>query len=327
MTTGASAVDRDLPQSARAGQATLAQALRGLSARPKRLPPSCFYDARGSALFERICEQPEYYLTRTETMILRGAAAELARLMGSDVLLVELGSGASVKTRLLLDRLEDPTGYVPVDISSSALFDAARDVRRCYPWLDVTPVCADFTRAFALPASVGATQRIGVFFPGSTIGNFDVLEAVRLMRAMRVVAGHGGALVIGVDLVKDVARLEAAYNDAAGVTAEFNLNVLRRLNRELRADFDLEAFQHEAVWVPALSRIEMRLVSTRRQQVAVSGRTIEFGPGERLITEHCHKYTVDGFRSLARAAGWTPRHVWTDDAGDFSVHFLVSPAH
>ena len=327
MTTGTSARGRELPQSARAGQATLAEALRGLSARPKRLPSSCLYDARGSALFQRICEQPEYYLTRTETAILRRAAGELTRLMGAHVLLVELGSGSSTKTRLLLERLDEPAGYVPVDISGSALFEAARDVRRSYPWLDVMPVCADFTRAFALPSTVHSTQRVAVFFPGSTIGNFDVLEAVRLMRAMRALAGHGGVLVIGVDLVKDVARLEAAYNDEAGVTAEFNLNVLRRLNRELRADFDLEGFEHEAVWTAALSRIEMRLVSRRRQHVAVSGRTIEFAPDERLVTEHCHKYTIDGFRSLARAAGWAPRHVWTDDATDFSVHFLVAPGH
>lgn len=327
MTAGASARPRAAAQNARAGQATLVAALRGLGARPKRLPSSCFYDTRGSALFERICEQPEYYLTRTETTILRRAAADLAQLIGAHALLVELGSGASIKTRLLLDRLDEPAGYVPVDISGSALFEAARDVRRCYPWLDVTPVCADFTRAFALPASMRSTQRVAVFFPGSTLGNLDVLDAVRLMRSMRAVAGHGGALVIGVDLVKDVARLESAYNDAAGVTAEFNLNVLRRLNRELRADFDLRGFRHEAVWVPALSRIEMRLVSKRRQQVAMSGRTLEFGAGERIVTEHCHKYTIDGFRSLARAAGWSPRHVWTDDAGDFSVHYLVSPAN
>jgi L-histidine Nalpha-methyltransferase len=327
MTTGTSARGRELPQNARAGQATLAAALRGLGAKPKRLPPSCFYDTRGSALFERICEQPEYYLTRTETAILRRASADLVRLMGAHVLLVELGSGASMKTRLLLDRLDEPAGYVPVDISGTALFEAARDVRRCYPWLDVMPVCADFTHTFALPSAAHSTQRVAVFFPGSTIGNFDVLEAVRLMRAMRGVAGHGGVLVIGVDLVKDVSRLEAAYNDAAGVTAQFNLNVLRRLNRELRSDFDLEGFEHEAMWVPALSRIEMHLVSKRRQQVAISGRTIEFGAGERIVTEHCHKYTIDGFRSLARAAGWAPRHVWTDEAGDFSVHFLVSPAH
>jgi len=327
MTTGTSVRSRETPQNARAGQATLVDALRGLTARPKRLPPSCFYDTRGSALFERICQQPEYYLTRTETTILRRAASEVARLIGAHALLVELGSGASIKTRLLLDRLDEPAGYVPVDISGSALFEAARDVRRCYPWLDVMPVCTDFTRAFTLPASMRSTQRVAVFFPGSTIGNFDVLEAVRLMRTMRTVAGHGGALIIGVDLVKDVTRLEAAYNDEAGVTAEFNLNVLRRLNRELRADFDLEGFSHEAVWVPELSRIEMHLVSKRRQPVAVSGRTIEFGAGERLVTEHCHKYTSDGFRSLARAAGWSPRQVWTDEAGDFSVHYLVSPAH
>jgi L-histidine N-alpha-methyltransferase len=327
MTTGSSARTREAPQNARAGQATLADALRGLTQRPKRLPASCFYDTRGSALFERICQQPEYYLTRTETAILRRAASEITRLIGAHALLVELGSGASVKTRLLLDRLDEPAGYVPVDISGTALFEAARDVRRCYPWLDVMPVCTDFTRAFELPASMRSTQRVAVFFPGSTIGNFDVLDAVRLMRSMRTVAGHGGVLVIGVDLVKDTARLEAAYNDAAGVTAEFNLNVLRRLNRELRADFDLEGFTHEAAWIPALSRIEMRLVSKHRQQVAVSGRTIGFGPGERIVTEHCHKYTIEGFRSLARAAGWAPRQVWTDDAGDFSVHYLVSPAH
>ncbi|HKZ73350.1 MAG TPA: L-histidine N(alpha)-methyltransferase [Steroidobacteraceae bacterium] len=302
-------------------------ALRGLHAHPKRLAPLYFYDSLGSALFERICEQPEYYLTRTETSILRHFAGDIAQMLGEHVLLVEFGSGASAKTRLLLDRLMQPAAYVPVDISMSALLDAVQALRRDYPWLDVLPVCTDFTRPFVLPRSPREHARAVVFFPGSTIGNFDTVEAVRLMRTMRGVAGEGGALVIGVDLVKDPDRLEAAYDDRAGVTAAFNLNVLRRLNRELGADFDLEGFEHEAAWVAALSRIEMRLVSKRHQRVLLDGEAIEFAAGEHIVTEHSHKYTIESFERLARAAGWAPRKVWTDEAGDFSVVYLVAPAH
>lgn len=304
-----------------------ADALRGLRAAPKRLPPIYFYDSLGSALFERICEQPEYYLTRTETRILREAAGEIAGMLGEGVLLVEPGSGASAKTRLLLDRLAQPAAYVPVDISMSALLDAVHALRRDYPWLDVLPVCTDFTRPFELPRSLREHTRVAVFFPGSTIGNFDTLDAVRLLRTMRQITGPGGALVVGVDLVKDSARLEAAYADHAGITAAFNLNVLRRLNRELGADFELEAFEHAAVWVPALSRIEMRLVSRCAQRVHLEGETVEFAEGEYIVTEHCHKYTVDSFERLARAAGWVPRQVWTDRGRDFSVQYLVCPGH
>lgn len=305
----------------------VADVLRGLAATPRRLAPLYFYDELGSALFERICEQPEYYLTRVETRILQRAADELADALGARTLLVEYGSGASAKTRRLLDRLEQPAGYVPVDISRGALLEAARALRDGYPGLEVLPVCADFTRPFELPAPSQQPARTAVFFPGSTIGNFDPVDAVRLLRSMRALAGAHGALVIGVDLVKDAHRLEAAYDDRAGITAQFNLNVLRRLNREFGADFELEGFQHQARWVAALSRIEMRLVSRRRQRAHLGGETIEFAPAEPLVTEHCHKYTVASFEVLARAAGWRPRSVWTDEQGDFSVHLLVAPGH
>jgi dimethylhistidine N-methyltransferase len=316
-----------LRESSASSLLTLEEARRGLAANPKRLAPIYFYDSLGSALFERICEQPEYYLTRTETSILRDYAGDIAGMLGEGVLLVEPGSGGSAKTRLLLDRLTQPAAYVPVDISMSALLDAVHALRRDYPWLDVLPVCTDFTRPFELPRSPREHARVAVFFPGSTIGNFDTLDAVRLLRTLRQIAGPGGALVAGVDLVKDPARLEAAYDDRAGVTAAFNLNVLRRLNRELGADFDLESFEHAAVWMPSLSCIEMRLVSRREQRVFLDGEALDFRAGEYIVTEHCHKYTLEGFARLARAAGWVPQEAWKDRAGDFSVHYLRAVAH
>jgi dimethylhistidine N-methyltransferase len=299
----------------------------GLRGTPKRLSAAYFYDQLGSALFERICRQPEYYLTRTETAILRRIAPEIGRLLGECCLLVELGSGSSAKTRLLLERLDHPAAYVPVDVCSDALLEAVSALRNAYPRIEVLPACADFTQALTLPRPALEPNRVAFFFPGSTIGNLDTLEAVRLMRRLRALAGAHGALVVGVDLVKDSAKLEAAYNDRAGVTAAFNLNVLRRLNREFGANFALDQFDHEALWCSRLSRIEMRLVSRRRQHVLIADEAIAFEAGERLVTEHCHKYTLDGFAALARAAGWSSRFVWTDDRGDFSIHYLTARAH
>jgi L-histidine Nalpha-methyltransferase len=301
--------------------------LRGLRRTPKRLSPTYFYDERGSKLFDEICELPEYYITRTETRILERHAREIARRIGENALLVELGSGASIKTRLILDELPDLAAYVPVDISRTHLMSAARRISAAYPGLEVLPACADFTQEFPLPRPRRTPSRIIVFFPGSTIGNFDPPAAVDLMSLMRTIAnprlgGAHGGLVIGFDLVKAPSILERAYNDAAGVTAEFNLNVLRRLNRELGATFDLQRFRHQAAWIPQANRIEMRLVSTEAQEVSMAEEAISFAAGEAIITEHCHKYTPELFAAQAGAAGWAERETWSDELSYFHVQYL-----
>jgi L-histidine N-alpha-methyltransferase len=300
----------------------VADILAGLREHPKRIAPIYFYDARGSALFDRICELPEYYPTRTEVQILTDHGQDIAREIGEDALLVEFGSGSSMKTRLLLDRLPTLSAYVPVDISRTHLLNAAQGIAEAYPALEVLPVCADFTQPFTVPRPHRAFRRTVVFFPGSTIGNFDAPEALSLMRVMRETAGTAGGLLIGVDLVKDPAVLVRAYDDAAGVTAAFNLNVLRRLNRELLADFDLASFRHRAVWNAAASRIEMHLVSTRAQRATLADAHIDFAAGEPIVTEHCHKYTVAGFGAQAAGAGWAARTRWLDANAAFSVHYL-----
>jgi L-histidine Nalpha-methyltransferase len=300
----------------------VAEVLAGLRARPRRIPPKYFYDERGSALFEQICGLPEYYLTRTETAILERHAGEMAARIGAEALVVEYGSGTSSKTRLLLERLERPVAYVPVDISSEPLLAAARRLAMAYPALEVLPLCADFTQPFTLPPTLRAPRRRLAFFPGSTLGNFDRGPATALLRGMRNLAGHDGALLIGIDLVKAPAVLVRAYDDAAGVTAAFNLNLLTHLNRALGTDFDVRAFRHEACWVPAHERIEMHLVSLRRQAVRLGRESIALGEGERIVTEHCHKYTRASFAALAGAAGWRVEHAWQDEAGQFSVQLL-----
>jgi L-histidine N-alpha-methyltransferase len=322
---GRQAADRRLA----AAPSLVEDVLGGLLASPKRLSPTYFYDERGSQLFDEICELPEYYITRTETGILERYSAAIAGCIGPDALLVDFGSGASTKTRLLLDNLPDLAAYVPVDISRSHLMAAAHRIADAYPGLEVLPACADFTRPFALPKSRRVPSRVVVFFPGSTIGNFDPPAAIDLMRVMRTMAtprlgsaSAGGGLVIGFDLQKDPAILERAYDDAAGITAEFNLNVLRRLNRDLGANFDLEAFRHQALWVPEASRIEMRLISKERQQVAIAGELISFETEEPIITEHCHKYTPDSCASQAAAAGWAARQTWEDPRQYFHVQYL-----
>jgi dimethylhistidine N-methyltransferase len=296
--------------------------LRGLRAQPKRISPIYFYDARGSALFEKICELPEYYPTRTEMRILAAHGDEIARRIGDDALLVEFGSGSSMKTRLLLDRLPTLSAYVPVDISRSHLLAAAQGISASYPELEVLPVCADFTQPFAVPTPRRRAARVVVFFPGSTIGNFDPPAAVNLMRVMHGVAGPRGGLLAGVDLVKEKDVLIRAYDDAAGVTAAFNLNVLRRLNTELEADFDLTSFEHRAVWNQQASRMEMHLVSTREQHATLAGERIDFAAGEHIVTEHCHKYTIAGFAAQAAWGGWLARERWLDERGYFSVNYL-----
>ncbi|MDB6045103.1 MAG: hypothetical protein JWM63_3654 [Gammaproteobacteria bacterium] len=305
-----------------AAPALVEDVLRGLQSTPKRLSPTYLYDERGSQLFDQICELREYYPTRTETAILAANAADIASCIGDDALLVELGSGASTKTRLLLDRLPNLAGYVPVDISRSHLMGAAQRIAAAYPQLEVLPACADFTQYFPLPKPRRAAARVVVFFPGSTIGNFDTPAAIDLMRVMRRMAGIGGALVIGFDLVKDPAVLEQAYDDSAGVTAAFNLNVLRRLNRELGANFELRHFRHQALWAPAASRIEMHLVSTVRQEVTIAGEVLSFAENEHLVTEHCHKYTPASFAAQAAAAGWKAERTWADVQNYFNVQYL-----
>jgi L-histidine N-alpha-methyltransferase len=297
-------------------------ALQGLRKSPKELSPVWFYDEQGSWLFDSICELPEYYLTRTEVQIMREHADEMAQLIGPQVALVEFGSGSSDKTRLLLDRLQSLACYFPIDISRDYLFEAAGLLARDYPDLRITPVCADFTQPFDLPVHVAAAHRRIVYFPGSTLGNFDTEAAQRVLTTMRTIIGRKGAVLIGIDLRKDPRVLQRAYNDAAGVTAEFNLNALRHLNRELGADFDVDAFEHSALWIEGLSRIEMHLVSKRDQEVHFGEETVKFQRGEHLRTECCHKYTLEGFAQLAAAADLDVTHVWTDSEQKFSVQML-----
>jgi dimethylhistidine N-methyltransferase len=302
------------------GGSFLEEALAGLSARPKRLPPKFFYDAEGSRLFDRICQLPEYYLTRTEERILAESADEIAALCGPDAWLVELGSGASHKVRLLLEALR-PCRYLGVDISRDFLLESTRRLAADYPWLEVHAVWADFSQRLALPGS-RACRRAVAFFPGSSIGNFSPREAQAFLHRLRVLLPVGSGVLIGVDLIKARAVLEAAYNDAAGVTAAFNLNVLRRLRDELGAELDVAAFDHSAFYNAAACRIEMHLVSRRPQCIRLGGRDFSFAAGETLHTENSCKYSLAGFQALARRAGYTPAAVWVDADRYFSVHFL-----
>jgi dimethylhistidine N-methyltransferase len=304
-----------------ADQLTL-EALEGLRKSPKQLSPVWFYDEEGSCLFDSICELPEYYLTRTEMQILTDHAGEMAQLIGPHAALIEFGSGSSDKTRMLLDKLEDLAVYVPIDISRDYLFEAAGLLARDYPHLRITPVCADFTQPFELPVHIAAARRRVVYFPGSTIGNFEPDAARELLKTMRTIIGRKGAVLIGIDLRKSPEVLERAYNDAAGVTAEFNLNALRHLNRELGANFDVDAFEHSALWIEDMSRIEMHLVSKRDQEVRLGAETVKIRRGEHLRTECCHKYTLEGFAELAAAADLDVTRVWIDPDRQFSVQML-----
>lgn len=290
----------------------------GLRASPRTISPKWFYDTEGSRLFERICDLPEYYPTRTELALLDHHAPAFAARIGPGAEIVEFGAGASVKVRMLLAALRAPRRFVPVDISGEYLNGAAAALRADHPGLEVVPVAADFTADIQLPPPSG--RRFG-FFPGSSIGNFEPDEAERLLRRFRGWL-EGGALLIGVDLVKDPALLHAAYNDAKGVTAAFNLNLLARAKRELGADIDLSQWAHSALYQPALRRIEMHLVSRRPQAFTVAGQRFEFDEGDSIHTENSYKYTVAGFQALARRAGFEPAQVWTDAARRFSLHWL-----
>jgi dimethylhistidine N-methyltransferase len=300
----------------------LRDVLEGLARPAKELPCKYFYDARGSRLFDRICRLEEYYPTRCELAILRRHGAAMAEVLGPGCALVEYGSGSSLKTRLLLDRLPDAVAYVPVDISDEHLFRSARRLARRYPALEVAPVCADFTRPFALPPLRRPVRRRVVYFSGSTIGNLGPAEATALLAGIARLCGPGGGLLIGVDLDKDPRILEPAYNDRLGVTAAFNLNLLARINRELGADFDLAAFRHHAFYDLRHRRIEMHLVSGRPQLVHVAGTAFAFAEGETIRTEYSHKYRLEDFRALARPAGLEVEQVWTDDEGLYSVQYL-----
>ena len=297
--------------------------LHGLGRARKRIPSKYFYDAEGSRLFDRICELPEYYPTRAELAIMRDFAPAMAAAIGPCVALIEYGSGSSVKTRLLLDALDRPAAYLPVDISSDHLRSAARGIATDYPRLPVIPVVADFTRPFNLPAGVWLAARRVVYFPGSTIGNFTPVQAQRLLRRMACLAGADGAILLGVDLKKDPAVLHRAYNDAAGVTAAFNKNLLARINRELDGDFRPARFAHAAFYTPRHGRIEMHLVSRAEQVVNVAGVPVRFAEGESILTEYSYKYTVREAHALASLAGLRGRHVWTDAERRFSVHLLI----
>ncbi|MBS0470628.1 MAG: L-histidine N(alpha)-methyltransferase [Proteobacteria bacterium] len=293
----------------------------GLRASPKRIAAKYFYDATGSELFEEITELPEYYPTRTELSILRNNIGEIAAHIGDNAQLVEFGAGSLRKVRLLLDAMDRPRGYVPVDISGEYLLEVATRLEADYPHICVNPVVADFTKPIALgPLECTAMHRIG-FFPGSTIGNFTRLEAVSFLRSARRTL-EGAPLLIGVDLVKDPDILHAAYNDSEGVTAAFNLNLLLRANREADADFDPAAFAHHASYNPVAQRMEMYLISRKAQRVQIGDDVIAFAEGEAIHTEDSHKYTLDSFRAVAAEAGYRQIKVWTDPARLFSVQWL-----
>lgn len=296
--------------------------LDGLRQTQKWISSIYFYDELGSQLFDAICELPEYYPTRTELAILEQHGDEICAAIGPEVLLVEPGSGSSVKVRHLLDRLTDPVAYVPVEISREHLMASVEALAEDYPHIEILPVCADFTTNFALPTPSRKPRRTALFFPGSTIGNFEPADALDLLKQMRALAGSGGGLVIGVDVRKDAKTLERAYDDAAGVTARFNMNVLVRLNREMRADFDLAHFHHRAVWNDALGRIEMHLVSDVDQHVHVAGEAFHFRANEHIHTENSYKYRPEEFAALAARAGFTVRKLWTDPENLFTVQYL-----
>ena len=303
--------------------AELHEILGGLSRPQKALSPKFFYDERGSILFDAICELPEYYLTRTELSIMRANIDEIVALVGPQASLIEFGSGSSLKTRMLLERLDSLAAYVPVDISREYLVAAATSLAVDFPNVEVWPVLADFTQPFELPNPIVMPLRNIVYFPGSTIGNFSPREAHSLLQVMHVEAGEDGALLVGIDLQKDTAVIERAYNDDAGITAEFNLNMLSRINREFGADFNLDLFCHRAVYDEEHDRIEMTLVSKCEQIVRLGNATFHFEKGEALLTEHSHKYSIEQFRHMAERAGFVVDTVWTDAAELFSVQYCL----
>lgn len=299
----------------------LDEIVEGLLREEKMISPKYFYDERGSQLFDEITRLPEYYPTETELAIMRDNIDEMAELIGEQASLIEFGAGSSMKIRILLDHLKSLAVYVPVDISEDHLVAAARNLKADYPDLEILPVVADFMQPFDLPRPSVMPVKNVVYFPGSTIGNFTHEAALDLLRVMHIEAKEGGALLIGVDLQKDTKILEAAYNDSQGVTAEFNLNMLRHINREHGANFDLDAFEHRAEYNEEEGRIELRLDSATDQTIELGGETIEIKAGEAILTEYSHKYTLEGFAAMAREAGFEVKKVWTDEERLFSVQY------
>jgi dimethylhistidine N-methyltransferase len=297
--------------------------IAGLRQPQKMISPKYFYDETGSKLFEEITQLPEYYLTDTELEIMETHIDEMAGVIGEKASLIEFGAGSGMKTRLLLEHMHSPAVYVPVDISEEHLLDNQRHIQDDYPDIEVLPVVADFLHPFDLPNPKTMPHRNVVYFPGSTIGNFEENDALELLRVMHGEAGEDGALLIGVDLQKDPAVIEAAYNDSAGVTAEFNRNMLRHLNREFGSDFDVDAFEHRATYKPDEGRVVVELISTREQEAHIGDARIEFGRNETIITEYSHKYTLDGFAAIANEAGFSVDKVWTDPRDWFSVQYCT----
>jgi len=304
----------------------LAEVIAGLSSTPRTLPCKFFYDERGADLFQKICELPEYYITRTETELLRRYVPEISESIGANAALIGFGTGAGIKTRMLLEHLENPIAYIPVDISKQRLIDSAIELSKAMPALEILPVCADYLQELQFPKPLRKPDHVAVFFPGSTIGNLEPPVAADFLRRVCQLCGQSGGLIIGIDLQKSREVLESAYNDSAGVTAEFNLNLLVRANRELGADFDLTRWKHRAVYNETEGRIEMHLVSNGAQTAHVGGREFVFAHGEKIITEFSYKHTIEGFARLAASAGFREAsRVWIDPQRWFAIfHFAVA---
>jgi len=300
------------------------EVVAGLKTEPKKIPPKFFYDETGSRLFEQICEAPEYYPTRTEQQILSTHAHDIAKIIGEHHYIIEPGCGSCEKIKLLLEILK-PEAYVPMDISKDFLQESAQAISDEYPWLDVHAACIDFTEPMDLPFCPSDARKLA-FFPGSSIGNFEPKQARTFLRHVLNMVGTGGGILIGVDLKKDEHKLSNAYNDDAGVTADFNLNLLSRINAELDADFELDHFDHHAFYNADVGRIEMHLVSQKSQQIVIGDHLISFESGETIHTESSYKYTIEEFQQLGSDAGFTPVQVWTDPKNLFSVHYFEAPA-
>lgn len=299
------------------------QTVAGLSQRPRTLPCKFFYDEHGARLFQKICDLPEYYITRTELQILRLKGEEIAATLGDHIELIGLGTGAGTKTRILLEELVDPVVYMPIDISREQLENSSARFRTVFPNLTILPICADYLEPFELPLPRPPSSRSVVYFPGSTIGNFEPRAAVEFLTRISDMVRPDGCLLIGVDLQKDPTIIERAYNDEAGVTAKFNLNLLVRANREVGADFILANWRHQAVYNQTVGRIEMYLISRVRQSVRIGDHTFHFGEGERILTEYSYKHTPDGFAALARTAGFRFQRIWTDTAQLFGLFYFT----
>jgi len=302
----------------------LEEILTGLQKPQKELPSKYFYDEHGSYLFNCICNLEEYYIPHTEKTIMDTHIDEMTALIGSNILLVEYGSGRSTKTKTLLTHLDKPSAYIPIDISREQLLQASEELSDEYPHVEILPVCADYTTKFKLPSPSENNQRIVVYFPGSSIGNFEPATAIRFLKQVADVCKPGGGLLIGVDLKKDSVILNDAYNDRRGITAAFNLNLLQRINRELGSDFDIKQFRHYAFYNSREGRIEMHLVSLTEQMIHLDSTSIPFRKGESIWTENSYKYSIDEFCEIASAAGFKVRHVWTDEKQWFSVYYLLN---